>query len=138
MNIISQYFSDIQGCIDNFSINVESIQPSPSSDLLYTHAITEHKKLLLALPLYPEEEIDKHQSTRTLYDRKRYLRFCSELLPSPQAPGPSDRNTSLGAYHEINRYLRRMRTVSPFISAEIFTSAEAKGAPPLPYRSYAG
>ncbi|MGA9045844.1 sensor domain-containing diguanylate cyclase [Sulfuricurvum sp.] len=84
MDIISQYFPDIQGCINNFSINVESIHFNPSNDLLYTHAITEHKKLLLALLLSTsEEDIDKNTKALVHYTIENdipYLFLYSELL----------------------------------------------------------
>jgi len=84
MDIISQYFPDIQGCVNNFSINVESIHFNPSNDLLYTHAITEHKKLLLALLLSTsEEEIDKNTKALVHYTIENdisYLFLYSELL----------------------------------------------------------
>lgn len=84
MNIIYQYFPAIQECVNNFSINVESIHVNPSNDLLYTRAITEHKKLLLALLLSTsEEDIDKNTKVLVHYTIENdisYLFLYSELL----------------------------------------------------------
>lgn len=41
MLVIEKYFSDIQKCVLDFNINVESLQSKYTSDFLYTQAITE-------------------------------------------------------------------------------------------------
>ncbi|MDD5159866.1 MAG: sensor domain-containing diguanylate cyclase [Sulfuricurvum sp.] len=84
MHIISQYFPDIQKCVDDFSINVESIQFNPANDFLYTHVIAEQKKLLLALLLSnSKEEIDQNTKILVYYTIENdisYLFLYSELI----------------------------------------------------------
>lgn len=84
MHIIRQYFPNIRECVHDFGINVESIQLSTSDDLLYTHAITEQKKLLLELLLsVTKEEIEKNTKALvqlTIEYEISYLFLYSELV----------------------------------------------------------
>lgn len=109
MDIISQYFPDIQECVNNFSINVESIHVNPSNDLLYTRAITEHKKLLLALLLSTsEEDIDKNTKALVHYTIENdipYLFLYSELLTvARKLLGHLTEKNRWEHIDEVNRY----------------------------------
>jgi diguanylate cyclase (GGDEF)-like protein len=84
MLVIEKYFSDIQKCVLDFSINVESLQSKYSSDFLYTHAITEYKKLFLNLLLSKSKE-EIEQNTKilinfTIEQDISYLFLYSELV----------------------------------------------------------
>ncbi|WP_373034612.1 sensor domain-containing diguanylate cyclase [Sulfurimonas sp.] len=84
MQIIKQYFPQIQECIKDFNISLESLQNSPSRELLYTHAITEYKKLFLNLLLSnSKEDIDintKILVNFTIEHEISYLFLYSELI----------------------------------------------------------
>lgn len=84
MLVIEKYFPDIQKCVLDFSINVESLQSRYSSDFLYTHAITEYKKLFLNLLLSKSKE-EIEQNTKilinfTIEQDISYLFLYSELV----------------------------------------------------------
>ncbi|MDD2652152.1 MAG: sensor domain-containing diguanylate cyclase [Sulfurimonas sp.] len=84
MLVIKKYFSEIQECVRNFNINVESLQSKYSSDFLYTHAITEYKKLFLELLLSKSKE-EIEQNTKilvnfTIEQDISYLFLYSELV----------------------------------------------------------
>lgn len=84
MLVIEKYFSDIEKCVLDFSINVESLQSKYSSDFLYTHAITEYKKLFLNLLLSKaKEEIEQNTKILvnfTIEQDISYLFLYSELV----------------------------------------------------------
>ncbi|PNV83316.1 MAG: sensor domain-containing diguanylate cyclase [Sulfurimonas sp.] len=84
MLVIEKYFSDIQNCVLDFNINVKSLQPKYPSDFLYTHAITEYKKLFLNLLLSKSKE-QIEQNTKilvnfTIEQDISYLFLYSELV----------------------------------------------------------
>lgn len=84
MQIIRQYFPQIQECIKDFNISLESLQDNNSKELLYTHAITEYKKLFLNLLLSnSKEDIDintKILVNFTIEHEISYLFLYSELI----------------------------------------------------------
>ena len=109
MSIVSQYFSDIKKCVDDFSINVESIQFNTANDLLYTHVIAEQKKLLLALLLSTsEKEIDQNTKILVHYTIENdisYLFLYSELLTiARKLIGILAEKQKLEHIETINRY----------------------------------
>ncbi|SMP86313.1 diguanylate cyclase (GGDEF) domain-containing protein [Epsilonproteobacteria bacterium SCGC AD-308-P11] len=84
MQIIKKYFSAIEECVRDFSINLESLQSSHSNEFLYTNAITEYKKLFLNLLLCDSED-EIEQSTKelvyfTIEHDISYLFLYSELV----------------------------------------------------------
>ncbi|MDT8339050.1 MAG: sensor domain-containing diguanylate cyclase [Sulfurimonas sp.] len=84
MLVIEKYFSDIQKCVLDFNINVESLQAKYTSDFLYTQAISEYKKLFLTLLLSKsKEEIEKNTKILvnfTIEQDISYLFLYSELV----------------------------------------------------------
>jgi hypothetical protein len=84
MHIIQKYFHDIEVCVHEFNINIESLQSNDSDDFLYTKAIVGYKKLFLNLLLCNAKE-DIHERTKELvnfaieYDIS-YLFLYSELV----------------------------------------------------------
>ncbi|MDP1785299.1 MAG: sensor domain-containing diguanylate cyclase, partial [Sulfuricurvum sp.] len=109
MNVIQQYSSYIRECVNDFSINVDSIQVNASNDLLYTHAIAEHKKLLLALLLSTTtEEIDKNTKELvhfTIEHDISYLFLYSELVTvTRKLLGNLIEKKDLEHIEEINRF----------------------------------
>jgi 2-hydroxy-3-keto-5-methylthiopentenyl-1-phosphate phosphatase len=84
MQMIQKYFPDIEECVRNFNINIESLQSNHSNNLLYTNAITQYKKLFLNLLLYnSKEEIDyytKELVNFTIEHDISYLFLYSELV----------------------------------------------------------
>lgn len=109
MHIISRYFPDIQKCINDFSINVEEIHLNSSNDLLYTHALIEHKKLLLALLLsMSEEEIDNSTKALIYFTIEHdisYLFLYSEFVTVVRKLlGTLVEQKKLEHIHEINHY----------------------------------
>lgn len=84
MQIIKKYFPDIRDCVRDFNLSIESIQLNPSTDLLYTHAITEHKKLFLDLLLSTSKEEIEHNTKMlvhfTIEHEISYLFLFSELV----------------------------------------------------------
>jgi diguanylate cyclase (GGDEF)-like protein len=84
MQIIKKYFSDIEECVNDFNISVESLQSGHSNDFLYTNAITEYKKLFLNLLLCNSKEEVKHATKElvifTIEHDISYLFLYSELV----------------------------------------------------------
>lgn len=84
MLVIEKYFPDIEKCVLDFNINVESLQSKYSSDFLYTHAINEYKKLFLNLLLSKaKEEIEQNTKILvnfTIEQDISYLFLYSELV----------------------------------------------------------
>lgn len=84
MQIIQKYFSDIEECVHNFNISIESLQSDHTDDFLYTNSITEYKKLFLKLLLCTSKE-DVKRSTKELVNFTiehdiSYLFLYSELV----------------------------------------------------------
>lgn len=65
MQIIKEYYTQIHDCVQNFNINIESLQHENTKNILYTNAISEYKKLFLALLLSNSED-DIENNTRVL------------------------------------------------------------------------
>ncbi|MCK9373951.1 MAG: sensor domain-containing diguanylate cyclase [Sulfuricurvum sp.] len=84
MESIYHYFPKIRECVQDFCINLQSVQSLDSNDLLYTHAISEHKKLFLELLLSSSgEEIEKKTAELvhfTIEQEISYLFLYSELV----------------------------------------------------------
>lgn len=84
MQIIRKYFSNIQECVRDFNLSIESMQLNPGTDLLYTHAINEHKKLFLNLLLSETDEKIEHNTKElvhfTIEHEISYLFLFSELI----------------------------------------------------------
>lgn len=84
MQIIKKYFSAIEECVRDFSINLESLQSSHSNEFLYTNAITEYKKLFLNLLLCDsEDEIEQSAKELVYFTIEHdisYLFLYSELV----------------------------------------------------------
>ncbi|MFA6192041.1 MAG: sensor domain-containing diguanylate cyclase [Sulfurimonas sp.] len=84
MQIIQKYISDIEECVRDFNINVESSHSNYSDGFLYTKAITKYKKLFLNLLLCTSKK-DVNHNTKELvnftieYDIS-YLFLYSELV----------------------------------------------------------
>lgn len=84
MKILKTYFPEIQKCVEDYNISLESLQENSEHNFLYTHAITEYKKHFLNL-LYSisEEEIEKNTRTLvnfTIEHEISYLFLYSELI----------------------------------------------------------
>lgn len=84
MQVVVKYFPEIQKCVQEFNINLQSLQISPPNDLLYTNAIIEYKKLFLNLLLSDNEE-DIENNTKMLVNftieyEISYLFLYSELV----------------------------------------------------------
>lgn len=84
METIRRYFPNIRECVHDFGINLESMQLSTSNDQLYSHAITEHKKLLLEMLLsLTDDEIERNTKALvqfTIEYEISYLFLYSELV----------------------------------------------------------
>ncbi|MBU0721547.1 sensor domain-containing diguanylate cyclase [bacterium] len=84
MQIIQKYFPQIQECVRDFNISIESIQIDTNSELLYTHAISEHKKMFLKLLLSTSEDEIKSNTKElvhfTIEHDISYLFLYSELI----------------------------------------------------------
>ncbi|MBU1659796.1 sensor domain-containing diguanylate cyclase [bacterium] len=84
MQVIRKYFEKIRECVRDFSINLESLQFNPSSDILYSHAISEHKRLFLNLLLSDsQEEVQENTKALVYYTIEHdisYLFLYSELI----------------------------------------------------------
>jgi diguanylate cyclase (GGDEF)-like protein len=84
MLVIEKYFPDIEKCVLHFNINIECLQSKYSSDYLYTHALTEYKKLFLNL-LLSKSKKEIGQNTKilvnfTIEQDISYLFLYSELV----------------------------------------------------------
>lgn len=111
MQVIHQYFPDIQECVRDFGIKLEHIQLADSDGLLYTHAIAEHKKLLLNLLLSTsDEEIKKNTQTLvhfTIEHDITYLFLYSELITvARKLLGNLAEKQDFENISAINRYFR--------------------------------
>ena len=84
MQIIQKYFPDIEECVRDFNISVESLQSNNSDDFLYTNSITTHKKLFLKLLLCTSKEDISHSTKElvnfTIEHDISYLFLYSELV----------------------------------------------------------
>ncbi|WP_345991206.1 sensor domain-containing diguanylate cyclase [Sulfurimonas sp. HSL-1716] len=84
MQIIQKYFPEIERCVHDFNISLESLQFDNSKDLLYTGIITKYKKLFLKLLLSPtREEVEKNTKELvyfTIEHEISYLFLYSELI----------------------------------------------------------
>jgi len=84
MLVIKQYFQEIQECVQDFNISLESLQGDHSKDILYTHALSEYKKLFLNLLLSTSnEEIERNTKVMvnfTIEHEISYLFLYSELI----------------------------------------------------------
>jgi diguanylate cyclase (GGDEF)-like protein len=84
VNVIQKYFPDIKKCVQDFNINLESLQSNSSNELLYTHVITEYKKLFLNLLLSVSKEDIEHNNRVlvhfTIEHDISYLFLFNELL----------------------------------------------------------
>lgn len=84
METIRQYFPNIRECVHNFGINLESMQLGTSNEMLYTHAVTEHKKLFLDLLLSAsDDEIERNTKALVQFTIEydiSYLFLYSELI----------------------------------------------------------
>ena len=84
MEILKKYFRDIEKCVDDYNITLDSLQSSSSDELLYTHAIREYKKLFLKLLLSANED-ETNKNTKalvffTIENDISYLFLYSELI----------------------------------------------------------
>ncbi|MBU1927944.1 sensor domain-containing diguanylate cyclase [bacterium] len=109
MQIIEQYNSNIRECVRDFSLSLESLQFNSSDRLLYTHAITEQKKLFLDLLLSAtQEEIEKNTKELVYYTIENdisYLFLYSELITiSRKLLGDLVEKQDLEHIYEINRF----------------------------------
>lgn len=109
MQVIEKYLTSIRDCVRDFSLSLESLQFNSSDKLLYTHAITEHKKLFLNLLLSStQEEIEKNTKELVFYTIENdisYLFLYSELITiSRKLLGKLVENGDFEHIHEINRY----------------------------------
>ncbi|MDO9208564.1 MAG: sensor domain-containing diguanylate cyclase [Sulfuricurvum sp.] len=109
MKPLHHYFPDIRECVQDFCINLENIQSSRSNDLLYTHAIMEHKKLFLNLLLSTsEEEIDTNTKALVYFTIEHdisYLFLYSELITiARKLLGNLAEKQEFENIAEINRY----------------------------------
>lgn len=84
MQVIQKYFTNIQECVRDFNLSIESIQLNPNTDLLYTHAINEQKKLFLNLLLSDSKEEIEHNTKELVHFSIEhdisYLFLFSELI----------------------------------------------------------
>lgn len=106
---MEKYFDDIRECVNDFSINVETLQSNISADYLYTYAISEEKKLLLALLLSTtDEEIEKNTKELvhfTIENDVSYLFLYSELITIVRRLiGNLAEKQECDNIHEINRF----------------------------------
>ncbi|MDD5386010.1 MAG: sensor domain-containing diguanylate cyclase [Sulfuricurvum sp.] len=111
MQVIHQYFPDIQECVRDFGIKLEHIQFTGSDGLLYTHAIAEHKKLFLDLLLSAsDKEIEKNTKALvhfTIEHDISYLFLYSELITvARKLLGNLAERQEFENIAEINRYFR--------------------------------
>ena len=84
MQIVKKYFSEIEKCVNDFNITLESLQTSSSNELLYTQAIGEYKILFLKLLLSEfEDDVKKNTKALVFYTIENdisYLFLYSELI----------------------------------------------------------
>ncbi len=84
MQIIQKYFPEIEECVRDFNISVESLQSDHSNDFLYTNAITEYKKLFLNLLMCSSQKEIEHSTKElvnfTIEHDISYLFLYSELV----------------------------------------------------------
>lgn len=109
MKTIRHYFPKIQEYVQDFCINLENIPHTGSPDLLYTHAIAEHKRLLLNLLLsISEEEIETHTKALVYFTIEHdisYLFLYSELITvARKLLGSLEEENDCENITEINRY----------------------------------
>lgn len=84
MQIIKEYYTQIHDCVQNFNINIESLQHENTKNILYTNAIIEYKKLFLDL-LLSDSKDDIENNTKVLVNFSieheiSYLFIYSELI----------------------------------------------------------
>jgi diguanylate cyclase len=84
MQVLEQYFSEMQECIENFKINIETIQDSHLKEVLYTHSLTKYKKLFIKF-LLSKSENELEENAKLLVDftiehEISYLYLYSELV----------------------------------------------------------
>ena len=109
MQIMQKYFSEIEKCVRDFNINVESLQSNHSDDFLYTNSLTEYKKLFLNLLLCTSKEDIKHSTKElvnfTIEHDISYLFLYSELVTVVRKLlGILVQSNDLENITEINRY----------------------------------
>ena len=109
MQTIQRYFPDIQECIHDFGINLESMHTGSTDSRLYTQALIEHKQLFLDLLLSTtEEEIEKNTLTLvqfTIEYEISYLFLYSELITvARKLLGTLIEQQDFEHIGEINRY----------------------------------
>jgi len=109
MQTIQRYFPDIQECIHDFGINLESMHTGSTDSRLYTQALIEHKQLFLDLLLSTtEEEIEKNTLTLvqfTIEYEISYLFLYSELITvARKLLGTLIEQQDFENIGEINRY----------------------------------
>ncbi|MBU0721025.1 sensor domain-containing diguanylate cyclase [bacterium] len=84
MRMIEKYFPNIEECVKDFNISLESLQLGDSSDVLYTHSISEHKRLFLKLLLsISQEDIEKNTKALVYFSIEHeisYMFLYSELV----------------------------------------------------------
>ncbi len=109
MQVIEKYFTNIRECVRDFGLSLEILQFNSSDKLLYTHAITEHKKLFINLLLSnAEEDIEKNTKELVYYTIENdisYLFLYSELITiSRKLLGSLVEKQDFEHIHEINRF----------------------------------
>ncbi len=109
MQIIKEYYTQIHDCVQNFNINIESLQHENTKNILYTNAIVEYKKLFLDL-LLADSEDDIENNTRVLVNFSieheiSYLFLYSELITVVRKLlGRLIKNKDLEHIHEIDDF----------------------------------
>lgn len=109
MQIIAKYYSNIRDCVRDFSLSLESLQFNSADKFLYTHAITEQKKLFLNLLLSTtQEEIENNTKELVYYTIENdisYLFLYSELITiSRKLLGTLVQKQELEDIYEINHF----------------------------------
>lgn len=109
MQIIEKYYSNIRDCVRDFSLSLESLQFNSADKFLYTHAITEQKKLFLNLLLSStQEEIENNTKELVYYTIENdisYLFLYSELITiSRKLLGTLVQKQELEHIYEINHF----------------------------------
>ncbi|EDZ62256.1 diguanylate cyclase (GGDEF domain) [Sulfurimonas gotlandica GD1] len=109
MQIIKQYSQEIQECVQDFNISLQSLQGDHTKDLLYTHALIEYKKLFLNLLLSISDEEIEHNTkvlvNFTIEHEISYLFLYSELITVVRKLlGILLEKNDLEHIHEINNF----------------------------------
>lgn len=109
MEMIQHYFPQIRKCIEEFSINLESLQVGHADERLYSQALREHKQLFLNLLLSTSEEEIRTNTLElvhfTIEHDISYLFLYSELITvARKLLGMLSEQQDFGNITHINRY----------------------------------